>query len=147
MCENFHYVHITTVNMALLDNIAIDVFDEKISEPLLSNYLDASGHGLFIALAGNLVVGHARGVVHHQPDARSELFIDNLGVSPAYQRKGIAKTLVKKICDWAKEEGCEGVWVAAEIPNQQAADFYMSIGMDADGGGRVFSKDLYRLEL
>lgn len=142
MCEKFLYIHITTVNTALLDNIAIDVFDEEISGPLLSNYLNAPGHGLFIALAGNLVVGHARGVVHHQPDARSELFIDNLGVSPAYQRKGIAKKLVKKLCDWAKGEGCKGVWVAAETPNQQAVDFYMSIGMKEDCDARVFSKDL-----
>jgi len=115
---------ITPANTGLLERIAQDVFDEAITPALLQRYLADAGHALFVAVDSGLVVGQIRGIVHLQPDRASDLYIDNLGVSPAHQRQGVATQLVGALVEWGKAHGCTYVWVATEPDNDSGVPFY-----------------------
>jgi ribosomal protein S18 acetylase RimI-like enzyme len=119
---SFH--HITRENRALLDAVDEDVFDRAITPERLESFLAAPGHALFVAVEDGVVVGHARGIVHVQPDRASDLYIDNLGVAGDQQRKGIATQLIRELVDWGKARGCTYAWVAMEPDNQVAIAFY-----------------------
>lgn len=118
----FH--HITRENAALLSSVDEDVFDHAITPEWLTPFLDATGHALFVAVENGVVVGHARGIVHAQPDRGSDLYIDNLGVAESHKRKGLATRLVRDLTDWGKAHGCVYVWVATETDNEVAIAFY-----------------------
>jgi ribosomal protein S18 acetylase RimI-like enzyme len=121
--------HITLANTSLLDTVTPDVFDEPIVPAALIAFVNAPGHAMFIAINGGSVVGQARGVIQHQPDTAPVLYIDNLGVAPANQRRSIATRLVAALRAWAKERGATTVWVATETDNDQAKAFYAALGL------------------
>ena len=120
---------ISAENAALLDRVAEDVFDRAISPERLTAYLEDPGHLLCVACAGDLVVGQARAVIHHQPDKAPDLYIDNLGVASAYQRQGIAKRLLTALIDLGRARGCGEVWVSTEPENEAAIACYRSLGL------------------
>jgi ribosomal protein S18 acetylase RimI-like enzyme len=121
------YVHIVAANARLLDRVAVDVFDHAIDPALVAIYLARPDHILVVAMAGGEIVGHARGVVHHQPDFGPQLYIDNLGVTPALKRKGIATGLMAKLVELGKARGCTDLWLATETDNEEAIGFYKSM--------------------
>lgn len=122
---------ISSENISLLSRLAPDVFDETISDSGLAKFVRISNHALYVAVAEERVVGQARGVIHCQPDLPSELYVDNLGVTPAYQRGGIATNLLRRLCKWARKSGCNSMWVATEIDNEEGIGFYKSLGLEA----------------
>jgi ribosomal protein S18 acetylase RimI-like enzyme len=79
---------------SVLDRVAEDVFDEPINKKRLAVYLREPNHLLFVAICDGEVVGQARGMIHLHPDMADELYIDNLGVTPAFQRQGIGMKLI-----------------------------------------------------
>jgi aminoglycoside 6'-N-acetyltransferase I len=115
---------ITRDNSGLLDAIAQDVFDHAIAAERLDAFIAAPGHALFVAVDDREVVGHIRGIVHLQPDRASDLYIDNLGVSPVQQRQGIATRLIQALVAWGRAQGCTYVWVATEPNNDGGIAFY-----------------------
>lgn len=115
-----------------LAHVAEDVFDEAIHPDRLAAYLAEPGHLLVLAVAGGEVVGQARGVVHRQPDTATELYIDNLGVTPARQREGIASRMLDELTAWGRELGCEAAWVATEADNGPARTLYEGRGSEAE---------------
>ena len=115
---------ITPANTPLLANIADDVFDDAIAADRLKTFLLDSRHVMFIAMDDALVVGQIRGNVHLQPDRASDLYIDNLGVSPSHQRRGIASQLIGALIRWAAAQGCTYAWVATETDNDGGIRFY-----------------------
>jgi aminoglycoside 6'-N-acetyltransferase I len=114
----------------LLELIAPDVFDEDLRPDALAAFLAAEGHALFVAIADGVVVGQARGMIHVQPDKAKELYVDNLGVAPSHQRRGIATRLVRSLMDWGRAGGCASLWVATEIDNAEGIAFYASLGLE-----------------
>ncbi|MDA0369497.1 MAG: GNAT family N-acetyltransferase [Proteobacteria bacterium] len=120
---------ITEKNVGLLSDIAPDVFDGPIDPTHLANYLSAPGHALFVAEEGGLIVGQVRGVVLHQPDTSPILYIDNLGVAPTHQRRGIATRLFHAVCAWGDTSGAGAMWVSADADNDEATAFYTALGL------------------
>lgn len=123
-------VQVTADNRGVLERIAEDVFDARIDPARLDAYLAAEGHALFVAVVAGEVVGQARGNLHLQPDEGTHLYIDNLGVAPAFKRQGIATVLIKALIAWAKKEGAVTVWVATEQDNAEGNGFYRSFGFE-----------------
>lgn len=121
---------------ALLECVAEDVFDEAIDPGLLSAYLAESGHLLVVAVADGAVVGQARGMVHRHPDRPAELYVDNLGVTPGLQRRGIATRMLDELAGWARDHGCTEGWVATETDNDAARRLYEARG--APGEAMMF---------
>ncbi|MER9354016.1 GNAT family N-acetyltransferase [Mesorhizobium sp. M0514] len=89
---------------ALVKRIAEDVFDELVRADRLSAYLASSGHMMIVALADGVVVGQCAAVIHRHLDKVSELYVDEVGVSPAYQRHGIARKMLDAMFALGREQ-------------------------------------------
>ena len=116
----------------LLDRVAEDVFDERIDLGRLAAYLADPSHLMVLAVSNGEVIGQARGVVHRHPDEPTELYIDNLGVTPVRKREGVATRLLDDLVAWGRSLGCEQAWVGTEVDNEAARALYQGRGSDAE---------------
>jgi ribosomal protein S18 acetylase RimI-like enzyme len=121
---------VTASSADLLRHLADDVFDKPVDPMRLARYASAPGHLMLVALDGGQVVGQIAAVVHHHPDKPTELYIDELGVSPAWQRQGIGRRLLEAMLELGRAQGCEEVWVGTEPDNTAAKTLY---GQRANG--------------
>lgn len=112
----------------LLDSVEEGVFDHPVQPNLLAEFLANSSNVLAIALCKGIVVGMATGIAYVHPDKPLALFINEVGVAPKMQRQGIGKSLVQKLLEWGKEQGCREAWVATETENMPARRLYESTG-------------------
>lgn len=117
---------------AVLDRVAEDVFDDDIDPAKLAAYLASPLHLMVLAVDDGVVVGQTRGMIQRHPDKPTELYIDNLGVTPARKREKIATRLLDELTAWGLENGCEGAWVATETDNEPARALYALRGADPD---------------
>ena len=116
----------------LLDRVADDVFDDDIDPVKLTAYLAIPGRLMVLGVDDGLVVGQARGMIQRHPDKPTELYVDNLGVTPDRQREKIATRLLDELTAWGLENGCEGAWVATETDNEPARALYALRGAEPE---------------
>jgi len=116
----------------LFERVADGVFDEPIDRARLGAYLAAPGHHLIVAIGGGEVIGQVAAVVHRHPDKPTELYIDEVGVAPAFHRRGIARRMLEAMFAWGREVGCEEAWVGTEPENAPARGLYESRGAAAE---------------
>ena len=110
---------------ALFDRVAEGVFDHPVDRARLAAYLATPGHYFIAALADGEIVGQLAAVLHRHPDRRPvELYIDEIGVAPAFQRRGIARRMLDEAFALGRELGCEELWVATEPDNLPARAMY-----------------------
>jgi ribosomal protein S18 acetylase RimI-like enzyme len=119
-------------SIALLEDIAEEVFDGAIDPQRLARYLASPGHLMVVAMMEARVVGQVGGYVHHHLDQPSELYIDNLGVTPSHRRRGVADRLLDEIQAWGKELGCHDAWIVTHPDNLPACATYASRGAVAE---------------
>ncbi|ESX50929.1 MULTISPECIES: GNAT family N-acetyltransferase [unclassified Mesorhizobium] len=130
---------------ALVKRIAEDVFDEPVRADRLAAYLaSSSGHLMIVALADGVVVGQCAAVIHRHLDKVSELYIDEVGVSPAYQRHGIARKMLDAMFALGREQGCGEAWVGTEPDNVPARALYES-RKEVHGPAESFVMYVYEL--
>jgi ribosomal protein S18 acetylase RimI-like enzyme len=118
----------TPADAALFDRVADGVFDEPVDGARLAAYLAAPGHHMFVALDGGTVVGQCAAVVHRHPDKVTELYIDEVGVAPAYHRQGIARAMLDAMFALGRELGYGEAWVGTEPDNLPARGLYDTRG-------------------
>lgn len=111
----------------VLDRVAPEVFDEPVRADRLAAYLAEPGHVLFVALKDGEVVAQVACVIHRHPDKATELYVDEVGVTPALHRQGIAKRMVQQAFAWGRDQGCEEAWVGTEPDNVPAIALYRSL--------------------
>ncbi|MGX9119889.1 N-acetyltransferase family protein [Mesorhizobium sp. BHbsci] len=109
---------------ALVMRVAEDVFDEPVRPDRLAAYLREPGHFMIVAVADDVVIGQCAAVIHRHPDKVSELYVDEVGVSPAFQRQGIATKMLDAMFELGRELGCEEAWVGTEPDNIAARAVY-----------------------
>jgi len=129
MPESVDVTRVTQENVAKLDSVADDVFDAAIEPSRLRAYVAEPSHILLIATSSDVVIGQVKGVVHRHPDRATELYVDDLGVDPAYQRRHIATRLLSELRAIGRAAGCEEIWVATEPDNEPARKLYESLGL------------------
>jgi ribosomal protein S18 acetylase RimI-like enzyme len=100
--------------------------------PASRAYLAEPGHHMLVALHGGEVVAQIAAIVHRHPDKPTELYIDEVGVTPALQRQGIARRMVEDMFTLGKALGCEETWVGTEPDNAPARGLYESRGAAAE---------------
>ncbi|NKB26912.1 MAG: GNAT family N-acetyltransferase [Rhodobacteraceae bacterium] len=122
---------ITPQNLDLLSTVAVDVFDRQINADLLRNYASAANALMFVATIDAALVGQIRAHIILHPDQPSELYIENLGVTPAHQRRGLARALITALLDLARSRGISDVYVATEPDNKIAQAVYVAMGWQA----------------
>lgn len=116
-------------NIHLLDRIADDVFDGPIDGGRLQSYLADPAHQLFVAVLNGTVVGQAKTVLHRHPDKAPGIYVEELGVSPVAQRRGIARALMDAVTTLARNQGCAEIWLATEPDNAAGNAFYRAYGL------------------
>jgi ribosomal protein S18 acetylase RimI-like enzyme len=129
---NIRIRRLTLGDAAILHRVAVDVFDEPVNAKRLAAYLAEPGHLMIVALAGDEVVAQCAAVIHRHPDKPTELYIDEVGVAPAFQRQGIARQLLDEMFALGKALGCEEAWVGTEHDNYPARRLYASRGAEAE---------------
>jgi aminoglycoside 6'-N-acetyltransferase I len=117
---------------ALLQHVAFDVFDNAVDDALAAEFLQDDRNRLVVALDGNVVVGFASGVIYIHPDKPRELWINEIGVAPTHQGRGIGKQVIDALLQSARDAGCREAWVLTDHDNAIARRLYESAGGIAD---------------
>lgn len=123
---------VTAANAALLDRVDPDVFDHPVHANLLAQFLAQPANVLAVAIAEGVVVGMASGFSDVHPDKPLSLFLNEVGVSARFQRRGIASRLIAAVLDHARSIGCCEAWVATEVDNLPARELYRRTGARED---------------
>jgi ribosomal protein S18 acetylase RimI-like enzyme len=110
-----------------------DVFEMKNfqmpDDDYLQQLLAKDSFYVFVALSEGKVVGGLTAYVLQQYYSRLPLvYIYDLAVQTAFQRKGIGKQLMTSIINYCKENGVEEVFVQADEVDDYAVEFYSSTG-------------------
>ena len=126
---------------AILDRIAPDVFDEPVRLDRLAACLAEPGHHLWVGVLDGEVVAQAAAIVHRHPDKPTEFYIDEVGVTPALHRQGIARRMLDEMLAFARSIGCEEAWVGTEPDNAAARGLYERLG------GKAGTFVMYEYEL
>ena len=137
-------IRLSPDNAGLLDRIAEDVFDEPVRPDRLAAYLADPGHIMLVAVSDGIVIGQCAAIVHRHPDKVTELYIDEVGVSPAFQRKGIARAMVETMLAIGKDLGCGEAWVGTEPDNLPARGLYERLAVRS-GEAETFIMYVYKL--
>lgn len=117
----------------LFARVAEGVFDHPVARKQLAHYLATPDHLLVVAIVAGEIVGQVAAVVHRHPDGRpTELYIDEVAVTPALQRQGIARRMLESTLARGRAHGCKEMWVGTEVDNVAAKGLYSSLGASAD---------------
>lgn len=119
-------------NIAIMDNVAPDLFDNPVDPELLRAFLAAPTHWMVVAVLNGQVIGKCTAMVHLRPDKKDELYIDEIDVIEKWRQNGIAKAILAKILEMAKIWGCEEYWLGTEKDNIAARRLYESNGAKAE---------------
>lgn len=113
---------------ALLDTVAPGVFDHALDPRLVDEFLQDDRHHLAVAADQGQVVGFASGVHYVHPDKLAELWINEVGVAPSHQDRGIGKAVVRALLEHGRAVGCGQAWVLTHRSNGAAMRLYASTG-------------------
>jgi GNAT superfamily N-acetyltransferase len=114
--------------VAVLDRVAPDVFDDEVDAHWAREFVEDPRHHLAVALDGETVVGMASAVHYVQPDKPPELWINEVGVAPTYQRQGVGRRLLEALFERGRELGCGEAWVLTDDENAAARALYAAVG-------------------
>lgn len=112
----------------VLLNVAPDVFDNPLDPELTREFLADPRHHIAVAIEDGLVVGFASGVDYVHPDKPRELWINEVGVAPAYRRRGLGKAVLQALLDAGRTRNCTAAWVLTDRSNEAATALYASVG-------------------
>ena len=113
---------------AVLDAVAPEVLDGEVWPAYVRAFLDDPHSHLAGAIEDGVVVGMASGLVHGHPDKPWQLFVNEVGVAPSHQRRGLGSALVRCLLERGREVGCREAWVATEEDNAPARGLYLATG-------------------
>lgn len=119
----------------VLANVAPEVFDNPVDPALAREFLDDPRHHICVAVDDGQVVGFASGVHYLHPDKPAELWINEVGVAPSHQRRGLAAAVVKGLLEVGRGVGCREAWVLTDVGNTAARALYRSLGGREGAGG------------
>lgn len=111
-----------------LGDVDPDVFDDALRPEMVAEFLEDPRHHIVVATAGDTVVGFASAVHYVHPDKAPELWINEVGVSGAFRRRGIAARMLDVLLDHGRGLGCVSAWVLTEDDNLAALALYERAG-------------------
>ena len=113
----------------VLAAVAPDVFDDPLDAAATAAFLADPRHHLAVAIDDGIVVGFVSAVTYVHPDKpRPELWINEVGVAPTHQRRGLGRHLLAALLDAGRQANCSEAWVLADRSNTGAQQFYASLG-------------------
>ena len=119
---------LTRADDTLLRRVADGVFDHPPQPALVAEFLADPRHHICVAVEGGTVVGFASAVHYVHPDKPTELWINEVAVAPAFQRRGLARAILEALLSHARTLGCAEAWVLTDDDNAPARALYGSVG-------------------
>ena len=119
---------LSSENAEVLQNVAADVFDHPVDSHWTAAFIADARHHLFIALEDGWVVGIISAVDYVHPDKAPQLWINEVGVAPSHQRRGIGRQLLDAMLAHGRTLGCTEAWLGTEETNVAARGLYESAG-------------------
>jgi ribosomal protein S18 acetylase RimI-like enzyme len=113
---------------AVLQNVAPDVFDNPIDMRWSAEFLSDPRHHLAVAIENNQVVGMASGVHYVHPDKPPELWVNEVGVAPTHQGRGVGRQVLAALLAHGRTLGCAEAWVLTSYSNTAARRMYAATG-------------------
>ena len=114
---------------SILMNVAPGVFDNPVDLRATDEFLRDRRHHLAVAVEDGVVVGFVSALHYIHPDKpRPELWINEVGVAPTHQERGLGKKLLHSILEAAQRSGCAEAWVLTDRSNVPATRLYSSMG-------------------
>jgi ribosomal protein S18 acetylase RimI-like enzyme len=115
------------------------LFDHPVSLEAAARFLQRDGNHLVIAYVDREPAGFVSGTEILHPDHEEpELFLNELGVDPAFRGRGMGKALVAELWEIARSRGCRGMWVLTDDDNVPATKTYAGAGGDRVGTNVMF---------
>lgn len=112
----------------VLLRVADGVFDETVDAYWTSAFFADLRHHLAVAIEDGVVVGMVSAVDYVHPDKAPQLWINEIGVAPSHQRRGIGRQLLDVILVHGRSLGCTEAWLGTEESNVPAKALYKSVG-------------------
>jgi len=113
-------------DIAVFDRVAQDVFDRQVDPALAREFLDDPRHHMVVAIEDGVVVGMGSAVDYIHPDKPRQLWINEMGVAPSHQRRGIGKQILERLLAHGRDLGCTEAWLGTELENEPARRLYES---------------------
>jgi aminoglycoside 6'-N-acetyltransferase I len=117
---------------AVLDHVVDGVFDEPVDPRWTGEFLADARHHLVVARLDGVVVGMASAVDYVHPDKAPRLWINEVGVAPAFRRQGIGRRLLEALLTLGRRLGCTEAWLGTEVDNVAARHLYERAGGAAE---------------
>jgi ribosomal protein S18 acetylase RimI-like enzyme len=118
----------TIQDLPAIERVGSELFDNAIKTERAREFINDPRHHLVLAHYADKIIGMASGFHYVHPDKDPALFVNEVGVLPEYQNKGIGQELVRYICHHGKTLGCTEAWVATEKTNISARKSYIAAG-------------------
>jgi ribosomal protein S18 acetylase RimI-like enzyme len=112
----------------ILHHVADGVFDEALDASLVAEFLRDPRHHLVVAVEDREVIAFVSGVHYVHPDKPAQMFINEVGVAPSHQGRGIGKAIVEAMLQHARRLDCSEAWVLTDRGNEAAMRLYASAG-------------------
>jgi len=112
---------------SVLEKVAPNVFDYPVQPKLVAEFLNDHRHHLAVAINDGTVIGMASAIHYIHPDKQAELWINEVGVAPTYQNRGIGKQLLRSLFQKGRSLGCQNAWVLTENENDRAKKLYTAL--------------------
>jgi len=113
----------------LLSAVAHGVFDDPLIAERLEEFLRDPRHHLVVASFDGAIVGFVSAIHYVHPDKPApELWINEVGVAPSHQRRGLARAMLEELLAHARRLGCAAAWVLTDRANTAAMALYAACG-------------------
>lgn len=112
----------------VLQCVADGVFDGPVDPRWAAAFLADTRHHLIVALEDGWVVGMISAVDYLHPDKAPQLWINEVGVAPSQQRRGIGRRLLDAMLEHGRALGCTEAWLGTEETNTAARRLYEKAG-------------------
>jgi GNAT superfamily N-acetyltransferase len=122
---------------AVLERVAPEVLDRGVDPRLAAEFLADPRHHIAVAIDDGAVVAFASGVHYVHPDKPTELWINEVGVSPAHRRRGLGAAVVEALLAEGRRLGAVNAWVLTDRSNAPAMALYAACGGVAAKGDTV----------
>jgi ribosomal protein S18 acetylase RimI-like enzyme len=107
---------------------AAALFDAPPAPEATRRFLAEANHHLLLAEEDGAAVGFVSGVETTHPDKGTEMFLYELAVDEAHQRRGHGRALIAALEALAHERGCTGMFVFVDDDNAAGRAVYRSAG-------------------
>lgn len=135
---DIEYRRLTASDISLALGMNADFRAGLIDRAAVEKFLNDDRNWLFAAICADKVVGFAYGCRMARMDGKSDmLYIHEVGVADAMQRRGVGTALMRALLDDARREGIGKVFLVTSRSNAAANALYRKVGGEesSDSGG------------